>query len=190
MFSAVKRTGSLLWRTVTGFMGDDCPQMAAALSYYTVFSLPPLLVLLMLVVGAVVDPATVRELLTGQVGGLLGREGGEQVESLIRNASRPELSGATAVLGVIALLFGATGTFAQLQTALNRAWSVAPDPTRGDVRNFLLKRIVSFAMIMVIGFLLLVSLALSALLAAFGDLLNELLPAWASGGLLQGINVG
>jgi membrane protein len=190
MLGAVKRGGGLLWQTVSEFMSDGCPQLAAALSYYTVFSLPPLLVLLFMIVGAVVDPATVRELLTGQVGSLLGSQGATQVESLIRNASRPELGGLTAVLGIAAFLFGATGAFAQLQLALNRAWGVAPDPTRGDIRNFLTKRFISFTMILAVGFLLLVSLVVSALITAFGSLARDLLPGWASSGLLQGINAG
>ena len=136
MLSAFRRTGGLLLRTLTEFLRDDCPQIAAALSYYTVFSLPPLLVLLMLVIGAVVDAATVERLLASQVGGLLGNEGAAQVETLIRNASRTQLGGLVAVLGGVAFLFGATGAFAQLQLALNRAWDVAPDPTRGDAWPF------------------------------------------------------
>jgi membrane protein len=188
MIARIKRVGGLLRRTLTAFFGDGCPQMAAALSYYTVFSLPPLLVLLMIVVGAVLSPATVQELLSGQVGALLGPQGEQQVMSLLRNASRPEIGGLAAVLGIAAFLFGATGAFAQLQQALNTAWGVAPDPTRGELKNFLLKRVISFTMILAVGFLLLVSLGLSALLTAFGDALGDLAPAWVSGNLLQVLN--
>lgn len=185
MLTRLRNLGSLLWQTLTAFMGDDCPRMAAALSYYTIFSLPPLLVLLLLIVGAIVDPDTARQMLAGQVGTLLGPGGADQVDALIRNASRPQLGGVTAALGILAFLFGATGAFSQLQGALNTAWGVAPDPTRGDVRNFLWKRLVSFGMILVIGFLLLVSLAVSALLTAFGDVLVSLTNARISTAVLQ-----
>jgi membrane protein len=190
MFVSIKRTGGLLWQTLSEFMSDDCPRMAAALSYYTVFSLPPLLVLLMLIVGAVVDERTVQELLSGQVGALLGPQGAQQVTALIRNASRPEIGSIAAVLGILALLFGATGAFAQLQAALNAAWSVAPDPTRGDIKNFLLKRVISFTMILGVGFLLLVSLVLSALLTAFGSVIADVAPSWISATFLQAVNAG
>jgi membrane protein len=159
--------------------------MAAALSYYTIFSLPPLLVLLLLIIGAIVDPDTARQMLAGQVGTLLGPGGAEQVDALIRNASRPNIGGVTAVLGILAFLLGATGAFAQLQGALNTTWGVAPDPTRGDVRNFLWKRVISFAMILVIGFMLIVSLAVSALLTAFGDVLVAITNASISTAVLQ-----
>lgn len=188
MLRMLRRAGSLLAQTARESMSDGCPEMAAALAYSTVFSLPPLLVLLMLIVGAVVDPATVERLLAGQVGALLGPEGGQQVSALIRNASRPDIGGVAAVLGIGAFLLGATAAFAQLQTALNRAWQVAPDPARGGVGRFLLKRAISFAMILVLGFLLLASLALSALLAALGDALATVTAQGVSGLLLQAIN--
>ena len=165
--------------------------MAAALSFYTVFSLPPLLVLLVLLMGMLVEPGTVETMLQGQIGGLLGPEGAAQVQTMIRNVERPGAGGPVApILGSLAFLFGATASFAQLQAALNATWKVEPDPTRGDVKNFLLKRVLSFAMILAIGFLLLVSLILSALLAAFTDLLTRLAPAGMSGPLLQGVNTG
>ena len=106
MLSLVKRAGHPLAQTVREFFGDGCPQMAAALSYYTVFSLPPLLILLMLVVGSVVEPRTVQELLSEQVVSLMGPRGAAQVEELIANARAPELGGAGTVVSIIAFLFG------------------------------------------------------------------------------------
>lgn len=188
MLRTLRRAGGLLVQTARESLSDGCPEMAAALAYSTVFSLPPLLVLLMLIVGAVVEPATVERLLAGQIGSLLGPEGGQQVSALIRNASRPDIGGVAAVLGVAAFLLGATAAFAQLQTALNRAWQVAPDPGRGGIGGFLLKRAISFAMILVLGFLLLASLALSALLSAVGDALATVAAEGVSGALLQAIN--
>jgi membrane protein len=189
MLRMLRRAGGLIAQTARESMSDGCPDMAAALAYSTVFSLPPLLVLLMLIVGAVVEPATVERLLAGQVGSLLGPEGGEQVSALIRNASRPDIGGVAAVFGIGAFLLGASAAFAQLQSALNRAWQVAPDPARGGLGGFLVKRAVSFAMILVLGFLLLVSLAFSALLAAVGDALATVTPEGVSGALLRAVNV-
>lgn len=182
---------NLLWQTVLDFLGDGCPRMAAALSYYLIFSLPPLLVLLMLIMGTFVEPQAAEEMLEGQIGGLLGPEGAAQVETIIRAVAQPGIEvSAAAILGIVALLLGATAAFAQLQDALNAAWSVEPDPTRGDVKNFLLKRVLSFAMILAVGFLLLVSLVISALVTAFTDVITRLAPAGLSGPLLQAINTG
>jgi membrane protein len=91
-------------------------------------------------------------------------------------------------LGSLLLLMGATAAFAQLQSALNRAWRVEPDPTRGDIRNFLLKRVFSFAMILVVAFMLLVSLVLSAALSAFGDVIAAAAPGRISHLLLEAVH--
>lgn len=170
-------------------MGDGCPQMAAALAYYTVFSLPALLVLVILIVEPLIDPEAIRAAVEGQAGGLLGREAGSQVQTVLENIRRPG-QGALfpAVVGIVAFAFGATAAFAQLQNALNATWQVGPDPTRGDVKNFLLKRVLSFTMILAIGFLLIVSLAVGAVLTAFGDAFASIAPAWLSRPLLDFIN--
>lgn len=190
MFGPIKRAGRLLWETLNEFLSDGAPQMAAALSYYTIFSLPPLLVMLMVVVGAFVDTSTVQTLLSGELGALLGPGGATQVETLLLHASRPEVGSLGALLGFSALVFGATIAFAQLQNALNTAWGVAPDPTRGDIKNFLLKRVISFAMILAIGFLLLVSLVLSALVAAFGDVVEAVTPERITAVLMRWVDMG
>ncbi|CAN5273393.1 YihY/virulence factor BrkB family protein [soil metagenome] len=189
MAATAKQSGTILKQTVFDFMGDECPRMAAALSYYTVFSLPPLLVLVLTLVGVFVDPQQVQELMNSQVGGLIGPQGAAQIQEIIRSAKRPG-GGVTlaAVLGIAALLFGATAAFAQLQDALNAAWEVKPDPDRGDVKIFLLKRVFSFGMIVGVGFLLLVSLVISAALTAVGDMLGRIAPAGVSGVLLQTVN--
>jgi membrane protein len=180
----------LLKQTASNFGKDNGTRHAAALSYYTVFSLPPLLILMLLILGAVLDPAQVSALLEGQFGDLLGPAGSDQVGAMLQQADRPDLSGpVAAALGIGALLFGAVGAFVELQNALNRMWEVAPDPDRGGVRNFIAQRLVSFGMLLTLAFLLLVSLLLSALLSALGDALGSFLPAALSGAALQVINV-
>jgi membrane protein len=189
MIPVLKSTGQIIWQTLEEFLRDGCPQMAAALSYYTVFSLPPLLVLIILMVEPILDPAEVAAALHRELGGLMGPQGAAQVQTLMENVQRPGGSLVPTLVGVAAFAFGATVAFAQLQNALNRAWHVGPDPTRGDVKNFLLKRVLSFAMILSIGFLLLVSLVVSTLLAAFGGRISALTEGWLSPFLLQLINL-
>ena len=162
------------------FMDDECPRMAAALSYYTVFALPPLLILLLLIAGAVFDPAEVQNAIQTQMGSLMGASGAQEIGTIINQAERPGGRGLKAVLGVGALILGATGAFLQLQAALNRAWEVEPDPKQGGFKNFVFKRLLSLGMILGIAFLLLVSLALSAAVSAIGGVAGRLIPGASS----------
>jgi membrane protein len=181
--------GGVLKRTFSDFGDDNGTRLAAALSYYTVFSLPPLLVLLLLILSAVLDPQDVQNLLEGQVGDLLGPAGSEQIATVLREADRPDFGrGLAAALGVGALLFGAVGAFVELQNALNRIFHVQPDPARGGLKVMVWQRVMSFGMLLTIVFLLMVSLVISALLSAFGDALGAMLPAALSGVALQAIN--
>jgi membrane protein len=118
----------LLKQSFKDFSDDDCPRMAAALSYYTVFALPPLLILILMIVGAFVDPQEA----TQAIGSNLPGEASNQIGTIVKQANNPAAkSGLSAVLGVFTLLLGATGAFMQLQTALDRAWEVKPDPKAG-----------------------------------------------------------
>jgi membrane protein len=183
----------LLKQTFRDFSADDCPRMAAALSYYTVFALPPLLILILTVVGIVFDPAQVQEAIRGQIGDAMGPEGAQQIGTIIEQADQPEGRGVRALVGVGALVLGATGAFLQLQGALNRAWGVEPDPDAGGIRNFVLKRALSLGMIFGLAFLLLVSLALSAAISMLGDVVGRILPGVSEGFLLLldfGLSVG
>jgi membrane protein len=180
----------LLKQTLRDFGEDHGTRLAAALSYYTVFSLPPLLVLLLMLLGAVLEPADVEAFLTGQLGAVLGPSGAAEVRDIIAHAERPDLSrGFAAVLGIGGLLFGAVGAFVELQNALNRIWEVEPDPRQGGVRRFFVQRLVSFGMLLTIAFLLLVALVISAALAAFGNALERVLPEGLSGVVLHIINL-
>lgn len=192
----VKRQGkgrqvwSFFKTSVKEFAKDDCPRMAAALAYYTVFSLPPLLVLVITVAGAVWAEEAVTGQIESQIRGVVGPQGARAVQTMIANASEAG-GGATlaTVLGVAALVFGATGAFAQLQKALNAAWEVEPDPESGGLKGFLSKRLLSLGMVLAVAFLLLVSLALSAILQAAGDYVSGRLGG-LSGTLLGALNAG
>ncbi len=175
----------LLKSTFSNFVDDRCASMAAALAYYTAFSLPPLLVLILVILGATMDPDAVRSAIQSQMAKLMGPQGAQQVHTILEQAQRPQGGLLPTILGLLGLAFGATGVFGQLQQALNTAWKVAPDPSQGGVKNFIGKRLFSFTFVIAIAFLLLVSLTLSALISAFGDALSRL----TNGALSQAVLV-
>ncbi len=176
---------TLLKQTYNEFIDDDCPRLAAALAYYTIFSLPPLLVLIITLAGFFLTPDAVEAWIETQVGSLIGQQTAQQLQMMAQNAQervqgRFSLS---LVLAIVGLLFGATGAFAQMQTALNTAWDVEPDPEQSGLglKNMFMKRVLSLGMILVIAFLLLVSLLISSILSTFSGQLGTLLPAGLSG---------
>ncbi len=181
---------AVLRESVADFMRDDCATMAAALSYYTIFSLPPLLVLLLMLLGAVLDPQDVQGTLERQISILMGPTGVEEIRNILAHTERPGSGNVVAtVFGVIGLLFGAAGVFGQLQAALDAAWEVAPDPRQGGVKSFILKRVFTLGMVVGVAFVLLASLVLSSLISAFGDSLERFLPVWLSEPFLIGLDV-
>lgn len=185
----MRRTLALLKSSGADFIEDDCTTQAAALSYYTIFSLPPLLMVLLLILGAVVNPQDIRGQLEVQMGTLMGPSATEQIRTILAQLHQPGSGNVLAtVLSIGGLVLGATGAFGQLQAALNRAWEVAPDP-RGGLKALLAKRLFSFGMILSVAFLLLVSLILSAALSAFGGALGRMLPDGISTTLLQVVNL-
>lgn len=161
----------LLRQTFRRFVDDRCPELAAALSFYAVFSLPPLLILLLGTAGLVVSAEELRARLTQEISLTMGREAARQVQEMIQQARPSGDNGmASMLLGSAALVFGATRAFAQLQTALNRIWG--GERERRMVRGFVGKRLVSFAMILLLALLVVVSLVASAVLRAAGELIG------------------
>lgn len=179
----------IIKESVKDFLDDDCMDSAAALSYYTIFSLPAILVLILMLVGTVMNPSDVRGGFEGQLQTLMGPSAGEQVRTIILQAEHKPHNGVLpTLLGIAGLLFGATGAFGQLQKTLNRTWDVEPDPNQGGIKNFLTKRLFSFGMILVVAFFLLVSLVISAALTGLGGRLGNFLPAGLSGPFLEVVN--
>jgi membrane protein len=188
---AKERSGvlGLIKKSASDFIEDDCMDAAAALSYYTIFSLPALLVLILMLVSSVMDPNDVRGGLESQIQSLMGPGAGEQVRTIIEESEQRPSSGVLpTILGILGLLFGATGAMGQLQKTLNRTWNVEPDPNQGGIKSFLGKRVFSLGIILVIAFLLLVSLVISAALSGVGDRMGAFLPAGLSGPVLQVMN--
>ncbi|MEZ4235957.1 MAG: YihY/virulence factor BrkB family protein [Myxococcota bacterium] len=186
-----KEAWSFVSEVVTEFTEDDCMSLAASLAYYTIFSLAPLLVIVIVAAGLFLSPDQATQAVNSQVRDLVGPQGAEQITTMVQHVqSDPEGSLIARIVGSVVALFGATAVMVQLQTAMNRAWDVRPDPEAGGIKNFLGKRLLSFAMILGIAFLLLVSLALSALLSAVADHATDLLPIGAPWWLPQAINLG
>ena len=175
----VKRLWEPVAETFSDFSSDRCPRLAAALSYYTIFSLAPTLIIVIAVAGLVWGREAVQGELMTQFAGMVGEEGGKQIETMVVNASRQPRTGTIAlILGIVTLLFGALGVFTQLKGALNTVWEVqlkSPGGWRGIwlmIRTYLL----SFAMLLVIAFLLLASLVVSTALSAAGKWMSGMLP--------------
>ena len=177
---SAKDAFQLVKKSAQDFGEDECPTSAAALAYSTVFALPPLLILILMLVGAFVSRAEVQDALSGQVGSMIGPDGARTIQTMITQAKQPGGGAVATILGVAALVLGATGAFMQLQGALNRAWEVKPDPKSGGLKNFIFKRVLSIGRVLWIAFLLLVSLALSAARTAVGGAVGHLIPGASS----------
>jgi membrane protein len=167
----VRNLGSvprLLVAAAKDFLDDKAPRLAAALSYYTAFSLPPLLVAVIGVAGIVYGVDEVRERIMLQVADLVGPDSAATLGEAVVDAQRSTGSGGALILGVLTLLFGATGAFGQLQEALNTIWEVKPKKG-GGIWRLARSRLLSFGTILGTGFLLLVSLAVSTAIGALVD---------------------
>src|SRR5258705_6892306 len=160
-----------LWELVKRAAGkwnaDDCLTLGAALAYYTVFSLAPILVIVIAVAGAVFGPEAAQGEIVGQIQGLVGEEGATAIQSLIESAGRQGAGPRATIIGLLVLLFGSTSAFSQLQSALNTIWEVPPQAHAG-LWALVRARFLSFAAVLGTGFLLSVSLVLSAAGAPFG----------------------
>lgn len=180
----------LIKKTVNAFIDDDCPAMAAALAYYTVFSLPPLLAIIVAIAGAVFGAEAVGNAIRQQATTMIGQGAADQIQTMMAETNRQTGGAWWKVIGsVLLLLFGATTAFGQLQSALNRTWQVKPDPNAGGVKSFVGKRLLSFGLILVLGFLMLVSLVISAFVAAAGGWLENGMGGAVSAPILEVINL-
>ncbi|MFN2289545.1 MAG: YihY/virulence factor BrkB family protein [Anaerolineae bacterium] len=167
---------SLLKETFSEWQQDKASRLAAALSYYTIFSLPPLLLIAVAVAGFFLGRQAVRQELIAQISSIVGDAGAQAIGVMLDGAGWDTGASTLAtIVGVATLLFGATGAFAQLQEALDTVWDVAPKPDIGPW-GMVRSRLLSFSMILVVAFLLLIALALSTALSAAGTYLETLLP--------------
>lgn len=177
--SRIKKTGHLLKESFTEFIDDKGLQLSASLSYYTIFALPPLLIIIISLCGFFFGAEAVRGELFGQINGLVGNEAALQIQDAIRNVKLSNSSAFATTIGVIVLLIGASGVFAEIQDSINFIWGLKAKPKRGLVK-FLKNRIMSFSMIGSVGFLLLVGLIVNSVM----DVLNNRLAAQFPGNTL------
>jgi membrane protein len=177
---------TLLKQTFNEWLQDKAPQLGAALAYYTVFSLAPLILVLLAIVGVIFrdDPAGAWDKITQQMSYFLDPSAVQVVQNIAEKASQPGKSTIATIIGVGLALFGASGVFGQLQDALNTIWSVKAKPSTG-IWGFLRNRFLSFAMVGGICFLLLVSLAIEALLKGFSHYVQSVLP----GGIVVAVGI-
>jgi len=160
--------------TVNCWLEHNAFRLSAALAYYTVFSLGPLLLLAVAIAGLFFGQQAANGELTQQLRGLFGPQGAAAVQQLLASMSKSRYNVTASVVGAVILLFGATGVFTELKASLNEIWETHPKKSTG-VMGFLHDRLLSFAMVLAIGFLLLVSLILSTVLAAASDSISRVI---------------
>jgi membrane protein len=168
----------LIDKSVNAWIDDYAPSMGAAIAYYTLFSIAPLIILMIAVAGMVYGQDAAEGEIVAQLRGRIGFEAAAVVQDLIKSVSKPGAGALASVIGILTLLIGATSVFGELQSALDRIWRV-PDPAR---RNGLLSlvrtRLLSFGMVLFLGFLLLLSLAFGTFLSSVGDWSNRWFSGW------------
>jgi membrane protein len=167
----------LFKQTFSEWLEDKAPQLGAALAYYTVFSLAPLILVLLAIVGLIFrnDPGGAWNKITGQMSYFLDKSAVEVVQNIAQKAAQPNKSLLATIIGILLALFGASGVFGQLQDALNTIWGVKAKPG-GGIWGFLRSRFLSFAMVGGVCFLLLVSLTLESVLKGFSHYIQGVLP--------------
>ena len=168
----------MIRKTVAAWTADYAPSMGAAIAYYTVFSIAPLLLLVIAVAGLIFGRDAVQGEIVNQVSGLVGQEGAIAIEGLLKSASEPAKSVIATITSIAMLILGATTVFAEIQNALDRIWHVPPAKKPGGIWGFLRTRMLSFGLVLGLGFLLLVSLVASAAIAALGSWWGNYFVGW------------
>lgn len=184
--SFLMRAWHLVKAAVSSWIDDFAPSMGAALSYYTVFSLAPMLLIVIGVAGLVFGADAARGEIVTQLRGLMGEQGAIAVEELLKSANDPGKGILATVIGFATLLVGATAVFAELQSSLDRIWRTPAPPNENGIWGIIRTRFLSFGLILGLGFLMIVSLVLSAALAAMGTWFSGLLGGWEF--ILQALN--
>ena len=175
----VKAFFTLFKETFADWSEDKAPRLGAALAYYTAFSLAPLLIIAIAIAGLAFGEEAARGQVVAQFQGLVGEESAELIETMITSARSPSTGIFATIVGIVTLLLGAFGFFGQLQEALNTIWEVTPKPGRG-IMGVIQDRFLSLTAVLGTGLLLLMSLAVSAALAAVDEYLGGLLPGFTS----------
>lgn len=174
----ISRWVALAKRVIVAWVDDYAPSMGAALSYYTIFSLAPLLLIVISIAGLVFGEDAARGEIFGQLRQLMGEEAAKTVESLLASANKPTQGTVATVVGLVALLIGSTSVFGELQGAFDRIWRSPARDKSGGVMGLLRARLLSFGMVLALAFLMLVSLIVSAGVAAVGKWWDFAFGSW------------
>ena len=168
---------NIVKQTLKEFINDDCMRMAASLAYYTVFSLPPLLVIIISVVGLIFTPGQIEGWIQEQIQVFMGTSAATQIQDMIQRANERVNGGFSLglILSLLGILISATAAFGELQYALNTVWDIKPDPNQGAIWSYLMMRILSLGMILVIAFIMLVALIISFIISAVKDHIGYML---------------
>jgi membrane protein len=170
--------GSVVYKAISAWFDHNAPSMGAALAFYTLFSIAPILVIAMAVAGAVFGPKVAETQVLAQLSALIGSTGADAIRDLLLNAHYSDKKGFAAAIGIITLLVGATSVFAELQYALDRIWDT-PKKRNAVWWQLIRGRLLSIGLVLGVGFLLLVSLVASAVLAAVESILGGFMPQWS-----------
>lgn len=187
---SLKPTFTLLKEAAAAWWRDEAPSKGAALAYYSMFSIAPLLFIMIAVAGLFFGADAVRGVVFAQLGDLMGENGAEAVQEMLANVSRPETGGWAAALSIGVLIFGATTVFGQLQAALDAIWEV-PEQAKAEQHNaiwtFVKSRLLSFGLVLALAFLVIVSLVMSAAMSALGKWWGPAFGEWER--LAHGVNL-
>ncbi len=187
LLQKLKDFPSLIKNTYTEWIDEDPFDLGAVIAYYAIFSLPALLIIVVSIAGVVYDREAVQGKIVNQIGGMIGKDSSEQIQTMIINASNTGNTLLATIIGIATLLFGATGVFIALQTSMNKVWDVKPDPKKAGWKRIVKVRATSFGIILAIGFLLIISLVVSSVLTVLNDWFLSVFPEFLIYGL-QAIN--
>ena len=177
MYKNFKQKLKNIWKFIVQvfekFIDDKAPKLGAALSFYTLFSLAPLLIIVIAIAGFVFGEDAARGELFYQIEGLVGSDGAQVIQTALKNSNQIESGVIAIIISLITLIISSTAVFVELQDSLNIIWKVKPKPGRNIFKGLIQERVQSFALIMTTGFLLLVSLVISAFLSGLSNFINE-----------------
>ena len=174
---SIKNGITILKAAFTGFSDDLALKYSASLAYYTIFSLAPLLLLLISIAGIVLGKDAIQGKVFSEINGMVGNDAAKQIQDMIKNLELSGKSTISVIIGVVTLIIGATTVFGEIQQSINIIWQVKPKPKKGWLK-IIKDRVLSGSMIVTLGFLLLVSLVLNGALTAVSTYLEHFLPAF------------
>jgi membrane protein len=175
MLPSIRSFFKVLKKAALAFLEDNALKLAASLSYYTIFSMGPIIIIVISLVGIFYGREAVQGRIYGQVKGFIGSDAAVQLQAIIQNIEQSQFKTTGIIIGIVMLLFGASGVFTEIQDSVNRIWSVKAKPKKGWLK-FITNRLLSFSLVVGLGFVMLVSLLISTLTDALSKQLERFFP--------------